>query len=530
MQASGCFRRCGPVAQPEPAASSGSKGGCGAGGTGSHSLWLVGLLGAWWWCRRKDAHGCWGSVLSPVALPICVVVYTTCRVRISGRNCLASETKESRLAAWVDVDLDGAADPIWITYDGVHTLGVDEAGQPTLIEVSAPDLIDPKSGPRMSVAVLDVEGDGQEELLVVGQSAQILGVSAPYTLERKPYELPVLPAVLVIDMAVGDFNGDGRVDVLLGLGIFSTERIERRGYPDMLLMNLGFGRFELTTVEPSRECYTHGLPAVDMNGDGRLDIVESCDVSYFVGPSRVLINQTAAGAAEPLFEPTQSIYDTGTFGMGAAVADIDNDGLLDIYNTNVGNDLVTRSTPSGEFEDVTFKWGFDHEFGYQAGGHQWSPTWSDLNLDRHDLVVRRGASGQARRSQVCPVSPSAGRISSTLEVPMAVHVPVPFDPDGPKQGRRAVIERRSGRPSRHRAGWPGRFGWLLAKRYAAPRSGQGADRGAPRDRAAPADRAVIEGAQRRADAQVDLGSHFGGMAASQAGFAWGLVTLRSPSR
>jgi hypothetical protein len=438
----------GPVESDPPEPSKGGGGGCGAGPGQSSPAWCLVLLFAILALRRRGGaeFARWVgtlTVLLLVARPILAAPAPVAFDALGAELGLVGGTHEPLIVAWIDVDLDGASEPLWLTYAGVHTLGEDADGQLSLIEVSAPALMDDKGGPRMSTAVLDVDQDGQDELLVITQELLLFEVTAPYVLEAVSYPLPVLPAVQSLDVSVGDLNADGLVDVVLALGIFATERVERRGYTDLLMMNLGAGRFELVPLEPARECYTHGLTLADMNQDGRLDIVESCDASYFVGPSRVLLNETNPGSFSPVFAVTEATYDTGTFGMGAAVADFDGDGLLDIYNTNIGNDLLVRSTAEGGFQDVTFELGIDHEWGYISGARtQWSPTWHDLNLDgRLDLMVRQGSFGV-----VTPLPVGPGLASSASDLVYLndgegrfVRVPVPFDPEAPPEGRQAVL-------------------------------------------------------------------------------------------
>src|SRR5262245_55044933 len=70
------------------------------------------------------------------------------------------------------------------------------------------------------------------------------------------------------------------------------------------------------------------------------------------------------------------------FGMGACAGDIDNDGLIDIYITNVGPNALYRNTGNGKFEEVP-----------KAGGANsalWSTSCAFVDFDRDgdlDLFV-----------------------------------------------------------------------------------------------------------------------------------------------
>lgn len=72
------------------------------------------------------------------------------------------------------------------------------------------------------------------------------------------------------------------------------------------------------------------------------------------------------------------------YGMGAAVADFDNDGRPDIYVTNVGRNALYRNNGDGTFVDVTERAG--------VGGGGWSAGAAFVDYDRDgylDLVVAR---------------------------------------------------------------------------------------------------------------------------------------------
>ncbi|HEX5705911.1 MAG TPA: CRTAC1 family protein [Pyrinomonadaceae bacterium] len=71
-----------------------------------------------------------------------------------------------------------------------------------------------------------------------------------------------------------------------------------------------------------------------------------------------------------------------TYGIGAAVADYDNDGLVDVFITGVGADKLFRNAGGGKFQDVTARASLgDAGFGTSA-------AWLDYDRDgRLDLFV-----------------------------------------------------------------------------------------------------------------------------------------------
>ncbi len=100
-----------------------------------------------------------------------------------------------------------------------------------------------------------------------------------------------------------------------------------------------------------------GCAFLDYDNDGDLDI-------YLVNGARHgkssatelplrnrLFRQDANGTFSDVTE-TSGLGDTG-YGMGVAVGDIDNDGLVDVYITNYGPDALYRNNGDGTFKDVT---------------------------------------------------------------------------------------------------------------------------------------------------------------------------------
>ena len=362
---------------------------------------------------------------------------------LSPASGLATKTTSQAIPLWVDMDGDGAPEPLWISPAGPWTLTLGEGGVPVLTDVDAPlGTMTPAGQSDPVAAVADFDDDGADEILVINRAMVLLRPDGPTTLVRESAPLPTLPGASALDAAVGDLNGDGLPDLIVGFGIYATERLELRGYPDQVFMNLGHGRFERHTLEPSREAFSNGLTLVDMDGDGRPDLVESVDASPLMGWSRILWNRTPPGDRVPVFQVAPETYDRGTFGMGAAVDDIDGDGHIDIYNTSVGLELLAMGQGDGSYTDETLFRGLRHEWG--AGGlrMQWSATFGDLNADGLlDLVVRQGGMGVAGGFP-------AGPLVSGHESDLLYHQDgtggflrsdPPYDPLSSGQGRQAVL-------------------------------------------------------------------------------------------
>src|ERR1700691_5384627 len=149
------------------------------------------------------------------------------------------------------------------------------------------------------------------------------------------------------------------------------------------------------SVSPERfsiETITGGVAVFDYNNDGLLDIfftngasipsLEKSDASY----SNRLFRNNGDGTFTDVTEKA-GLQGIG-YSMGAAAADYDNDGFVDLYVTGVNRNQLFHNNGDGTFTDVTTKagvTGIDPKLG-----KLWSVTagWFDYNNDGLlDLLV-----------------------------------------------------------------------------------------------------------------------------------------------
>jgi hypothetical protein len=84
------------------------------------------------------------------------------------------------------------------------------------------------------------------------------------------------------------------------------------------------------------------------------------------------------------------------YGMGAATADYDNDGDVDIYVTGLGGNVLLQNDGLGRFTDVT------RTAGVAGSGWSTSATFADIDADGHlDLFVTRYLDWAPDREREC---------------------------------------------------------------------------------------------------------------------------------
>lgn len=132
-----------------------------------------------------------------------------------------------------------------------------------------------------------------------------------------------------------------------------------------------------------------GVAFLDYDNDGWMDIFlvnsGACD---FWTPSKPVRNALYKNNRDGTFTDVteKAGVGAGSFGMGVAVGDFDNDGLPDIFVTAYGRPYLYRNNGNGTFTDVSEKAGL----GAAAFNGHWttSAVWFDFDNDgRLDLFV-----------------------------------------------------------------------------------------------------------------------------------------------
>jgi hypothetical protein len=195
-------------------------------------------------------------------------------------------------------------------------------------------------------------------------------------------------------VAVGDLNGDGKPDLLVGSRSRTPNGLV--GAANVLL-GVGDGTFQ------EKGLYgTAGLDAnvalADVNGDGKLDMLAS-GCAYKDCSTGVVTIHTGNG--DGTFAGGSYVFGTGgMFPSAPAVADVNGDGKLDLIVANCGNGCQTGAGTVGVLlgnGDATFQTAVTYGTG-GIGAHQ--VIVADVNGDgKPDLVVPNACAS----NQNCPL-------------------------------------------------------------------------------------------------------------------------------
>jgi hypothetical protein len=225
------------------------------------------------------------------------------------------------------------------------------------------------------IAVADVNGDGKLDVVVAnvcaagtfcdgnsttGSVAVLLGKGDG---TFKPAQVFSSGDQISRYLVLGDFNGDGRLDVVVADGCGGC------GHQNFsVLLGNGNGTFQAAhTYSLGGEAL--GIAAGDVNGDGKLDIVVGLESA--IG-SQNGISEVLLGRGDGTFSDPQTLYPAGAY---PALADMNGDGKLDLV----------VSTPCGDVKCT--KGGVGVLFGNGDGSFQPLQNYSSGGYDADFVAV-----------------------------------------------------------------------------------------------------------------------------------------------
>lgn len=311
-------------------------------------------------------------------------------------------------AGWIDYDNDGYLDAILLSGNGGTSRLYRNEGGRRFRDVSTETGFS-TSGWAQGMCAGDADNDGFTDFVITHWGSSTLFHNQSGRRFRR-IELPTGPNRYNTGCALLDHDRDGDLDLVIANYLrfdFSSVPLPGanpycfyrnvavncgpRGLDfdhNILLRNDGALKFTDVSVAsgmaaPHRN-YALGVLTGDFDGDGWTDIFIACDQT----PSLLYINQRDGTFSEEGLLRGAALDEHGKSlsGMGAAAADSDGDGWLDIFRTNFSDEYSTlyRNRGQGEFEDATVAAGLSvntHYVGWGTGFLDFdNDGWKDLLL------------------------------------------------------------------------------------------------------------------------------------------------------
>ncbi len=213
-----------------------------------------------------------------------------------------------------------------------------------------------------SVAVGDFNGDGKPDLVVANSGSNNVSILLGNGDGTFQYQVTYTTGTTPYSVAVGDFNGDTHLDLAVANDASNSVSI---------LLGNGDGTFQ-NAVNYSVGSNPHSVAVGDFNRDGKLDVVTA---NYSSGNVSVLLGN-GNGTLQTMVN-----YAAGTDPRSVTVADFNGDGAPDVAVANGGssNVSVLLNNGSGVLQAAV---------NYGAGPAPTSVAAGDFNNDgRPDLAV-----------------------------------------------------------------------------------------------------------------------------------------------
>ncbi|PIV82858.1 MAG: hypothetical protein COW52_11320 [Nitrospirae bacterium CG17_big_fil_post_rev_8_21_14_2_50_50_9] len=233
----------------------------------------------------------------------------------------------------------------------------------------------PVNGDVRSIAVCDINGDGNQDLAVVGQRdlkgvmVLLQGADGSWKQGNSPVETGSYESVKCLDV-----NKDGNPDIVAANSSGDQEGGIQVWFGD------GKGEW-IQQAGPDAAHIYRDAALTDINGDGNLDII----ATSWGRPGGIHIY---LGSGDGAWSTFPSPAKEGDF-WGVAVADLNHDGWMDIAATTYYQGIkIWTGNGKGDWQDVTFP---------VNRGFYWSILVSDFNKDgRMDIAASSVDSGGVR--------------------------------------------------------------------------------------------------------------------------------------
>jgi hypothetical protein len=250
------------------------------------------------------------------------------------------------------------------------------------------------TGYGMCAVAADYDNDGDPDLYLANFGRNVLYRNDGGRFRDATAEAGVGDARFTVPALFADFDGDGRLDLYCGNYLTYDPRIPApegypfpsplayAGEPDALFRNLGNGRFEDVSAASGLadpKLHSMGAAAADFDGDGRIDLFVAGDGMR----NRLYRNLGGLAFRDVAAEADVALGADGLerASMGVEVIDLDGDGRLDVLTPDFDEGSIYMARGAWRFADEATRWGV---------GEALKPlvTWSMVAFDAdHDGLL-----------------------------------------------------------------------------------------------------------------------------------------------
>lgn len=280
----------------------------------------------------------------------------------SGSGYLSIATVNVAASTWYYIVFDDRWSAAGFQFQVTTATGPPPVTGPTFTQQSLP--VSP-------LGIVDMTGDGRDDLVAVASTSVNLGVQQPHG-GFNVTSLPT-PAAMYMpswSMCAGDIDGNGKNDLMYGGGSGAT----------FMLMNDQGTAF--TQQGFSQYIFSQRTNMVDIDNDGNLDGFVCHDVDAnvrFMNQGNGVLQYIQGGTGQTC----------GNY--GSLWTDVNNDGLMDLFVAKCGCDpvdILMINEGNEVFTSIAAANGF-------ADNHQsWSSAWGDFDNDG-DMDVLVGSSSSS---------------------------------------------------------------------------------------------------------------------------------------